>query len=98
MNKFARGIVGMTAADRIRFANLIFGVIFGAVIWFGHLASYGWVTGVYLIVIFGSLLVAWVLDWRGRRRGDRLLDCSEDLDRPDGPYDRLHGRIKSEQD
>jgi len=41
-----------------------------------------------------GLMVIWlILGWAGPRR-EKLLGGPDDLDRPGGPYDRLHHRVK----
>lgn len=88
-----RRIVGASVADNIRFSNLVFAIVAGALIWFTPLNAYDWPGGVFIAVIIVALLVSWGFDlYERHRQGEKLFDRTQDLDRPGGPYDHLHGR------
>jgi hypothetical protein len=95
-----RRITGETVGGKIRFANMVFAIVGCAFIWFGGLDHYDWSGTVFFGVITLNFLVSVGFDLvKAHRDGIRFwprIGGPEDLDRPGGPYDHLHGRVKGD--
>lgn len=88
-------IIGTTLAERVRFGSAVFAVLaFIAIV--AGLSHYDLVVDVLVAVTVGLFLVsmAFGVAERSRRDENARLGGPEDLDRPGGRYDALHGRTR----